>query len=245
MDRTYVEPLDYSDFFIGAVPPYLLFRLGFDDLRVLVGASSENQELSNSTAEVCLIGLAAHFEAFCKNQFAGIINVWPYTLERFCNVRGPVAVEASDILTIINDVDYKLGSLLAERYDFGSARLINGLFTDLLNVTPFSKDEEIEYSRFLNDRNLLVHHGGIYTFKYQGQKFVRQQARARAHLDSLIVNKGQFLASSEFVDSIARKITAATHKALGAIMEQNKDRLRPELEHALEAFLWDMPPELG
>lgn len=139
MDRTFVEPLDYSDFFIGAVPPYALFRLWFDDLRILVSSSSEHHDLSNTTAEVCVIGLAAHFEAFCKNQFAGIINIWPYTLQRFCNARGNVSVEVRDILTIIEDVDYKLGSLLAERYDFGSAKLINGMFTDLLNVTPFSR----------------------------------------------------------------------------------------------------------
>lgn len=63
------------------------------------------------------------------------------------------------------------------------------------------------------------------------------------HLDSLVVHKDQFLSWSEFVDSIARKLTSATHTALSSMMQQDKDRMRPELEKALEAIVWDIPPE--
>jgi hypothetical protein len=45
-------------------PPDTFFNLSFTDLCALVKSSSEQSSFSNTTAEVCLIGLAAHFEAF-------------------------------------------------------------------------------------------------------------------------------------------------------------------------------------
>ena len=71
---------------------------------------------------------------------------------------------------MLKEMGFDRKQILSEKYDFGSSRTINSLFSDLLGVTPFSTKESKEYEEFLNDRNLLVHHGGIYTFKYHGQR---------------------------------------------------------------------------
>ena len=62
---------------------------------------------------------------------------------------------------------------IAEQFDFGSARAINGIFLDLIGISPFSKAEASKYDQLLNDRNLLVHHAGIYTVRYASQKLSR------------------------------------------------------------------------
>jgi plasmid maintenance system antidote protein VapI len=84
-------------------------------------------------AEVCLIGLAAFFEAFCKDQFASIINICPETLSRFVAKRNTVTVELADLLLILPTTS-RLGFVLAEKYDFGSAKEVNSLYSDLLGV---------------------------------------------------------------------------------------------------------------
>jgi hypothetical protein len=60
-----------------------------------------------------LIGLAAYFEAFCKNQFAAIVNICPETLNNFASKRDNVALTLKDILKIFDTIHYKVGSLLA------------------------------------------------------------------------------------------------------------------------------------
>ncbi len=76
-----------------------------------------------------------------------------------------MTIEVSGLLQILKSVVHRLGSLVAEQFDFGAAKKINGLFLDLVAISPFSKDEEVRYTQLLNDRNLLVHHGGIVTIK--------------------------------------------------------------------------------
>jgi hypothetical protein len=151
------ENLNSLDFFHGGVPPYKVFRLSYDELSRLM-ASSRVDEGMNTAAEVCLIGLAAYFEAFCRDQFAAIMNICPETLAHFAEKRPDASLSLGLLASFMKNVDFRIGSLISEQYDFGSAKTINGLFQDLLNVTPFSKDEMAEYNNFLNDRNLLVHH---------------------------------------------------------------------------------------
>lgn len=130
--------------------------------------------------EVCFIGLAAYFEAFCKNQFAAIINICPQTLNTFTLRRDNTTVRLTHLIKISGEIEHRLGALVAEEYDFGSSRTINSLYFDLLGITPFSKDEEGQYSEFLNDRNLLVHHGGLHDQVSRTE--VSKESRARASI---------------------------------------------------------------
>jgi hypothetical protein len=49
--------------------------------------------------EVCLIGLASYFEAFCKNQFASIINICPQTLYKFTQRRENATVKLPHLVS--------------------------------------------------------------------------------------------------------------------------------------------------
>lgn len=50
-------------------------------------------------------------------------------------------------MTFDYDVSNRIGFILSEQYDFGSAKTINGLYGDLIRVTPFSKREQERYNR--------------------------------------------------------------------------------------------------
>lgn len=170
---TSMPKVDWLQFFNGAVPALAYFQIQVDNLKELVDKST-NELGIDVTAELCMIGLAAYFEAFCKNQFAAVINIVPDTLSRFTE-RRDCKLTAKNLLPVMTELNHSLGFLIAEEYDFGSAKAVNGLFLDLLNITPFSKEEADEYGQFLNDRNLLVHHGGVYTSKYRGQTLAKKQ----------------------------------------------------------------------
>ena len=202
----------WFDFFSGGVPSLQYFLMQVQDLKKLAGTSEVGNGI-DTTAELCVIGLAAYFEAFCKHEFAAVINICPETLNAF-TARRECMVPARNLLHVISAPRYRLGLLIVEEYDFGSAKSVNGLFQDLLNITPFSKTEAKRYAEFLNDRNLFVHHGGSYTFKYAGKKFATRDIGARVHFDSLVVNKSDVYRWSNFLAKMATKIGNATVAAL-------------------------------
>jgi hypothetical protein len=122
------EDLMWLDFFHGGVPPYQILRMSLDDLEKLAAISDEDQGGTTTRTEVCFIGLAAYFEAFCKNQFAAILNVCPESLAAFCDKRQDATVPLRILPAFIRKMDYRIGSIIAEQYDFGSAKALNGLF---------------------------------------------------------------------------------------------------------------------
>ena len=58
------------------------FRLQVDDIKGLVDKFSGGTAIE-MVPELCMVGLAAYFEAFCKNEFAAIINIFPEVLSGF------------------------------------------------------------------------------------------------------------------------------------------------------------------
>jgi hypothetical protein len=163
--------MDSWDYFSGSVPPFGYFRPRVSELTQL---SSRNQHQDEHDAlgfvhELCMIGLASYFEAYCKDQFAAVINICPQLLTMADGDRD-FKISATSLLLLSDSFPYNLGFIVAEERDFGSAKAINGLFCDLLKISPFSKSEMERFSEFLNDRNLLVHHGGVFTLKYRSQK---------------------------------------------------------------------------
>ena len=132
----------------------------------------------------------------------------------------------------------KLGFVIAEQHDFGSAKLVNGLFKDLIKVTPFSKDEIQSYSEFLRDRNLLVHHGGVYTLSYVMHKPKDNQVRTRVHSDSLVVGKNDIAKWSDFLRNVATKTANASRNALLDFVAKNEISLDQEASSAINAFGW-------
>jgi hypothetical protein len=232
--------LDALEFFIAGVPPRVIYGMDVEDLAKLVNSSQrrKNEYTGRTLVEVCLIGLASYFEAFCKNQFAAIINICPQTLNNFTLRRDNATIKLTHLIKIAGEIDYRLGALLAEEYDFGSARTINSLYFDLLGITPFSKDEEGQYSQFLNDRNLLVHHGGVYTIKYHGQRFQKNPVPGLAHWDSLVIDKADFRKWLAFLNGIVDKISVSSQKALKDFIKAERIRLKKVNTEALEFMGW-------
>jgi hypothetical protein len=234
------EELMWLDFFHGGVPAYQLFRLSLDDLEKLAAMSDDKEGGTSTKAEICFIGLAAYFEAFCKNQFAAILNVCPESLSTFSDKRQDATVPLRILPAFIRKMDYRIGSLIAEQYDFGSAKALNGLFRDLLGCTPFSKKEATEYGRFLNDRNLLVHHGGIYTQKYHGQTFRKRNLprASEVYYHSLVITIRDFQKWCDWANRMARKIAEISRDGLLGFTKTHSVRLSTERQKALESFTW-------
>ncbi len=229
--------MDYSQYLSAGVPTFGYFRLRVDELKRI---SAQANKLFNFESELCIIGLAAYFESFCKDQFAAIINICPETLKPFVNNRD-LMISGKNILHLIQTFPYKLGFVVAEEYDFGSAKSINGLFCDLLRITPFSKSEMGRYSEFLNDRNLLVHHGGVFTLKYASQKFdAPDDIEAQSHYHSLTPKTEDVEAWGKFLLDLAEKIARASQAALLQFVNENGIDLDEERKKAIESFTWDM-----
>jgi hypothetical protein len=230
--------VDWLQFFSGGVPALDYFLMQVDHLRELVDKSTVETGI-NVTAELCMIGLAAYFEAFCKNEFAAVINIVPEILNRFADKR-ECRITAKSLLHVLLELDHSLGFLISEEFDFGSAKAVNGLCQNLLNVTPFSKKETTKYAEFLNDRNLLVHHGGIYTAKYKGQKFVKKHARAEiyagVYFDSLVIRKVDVHKWADFLTRVAKKMGDATGAALLKFVASEGFSCDPERTKAIEGL---------
>lgn len=225
---------DWLQFFSGGVPSLDYFRFQVSDLTKLANESKEDSGL-NITAELCIIGLAAHFESFCKNEFAAAINIFPQILSGFAEKRD-CKLSVKSLLHNFSEIDHSLGFVIAEEYDFGSAKSVNGLFQDLLNITPFSTKEAGEFAQFLNDRNLLVHHGGIYTAKYKGQKFVKKVADHLINFDSLVVKKSDVNRWADFLVQIATKTGDAVKVAVTKSVSQNGWDCDEERSKAINAL---------
>jgi hypothetical protein len=226
------------DFFVAGVPAHGYFEMQVAGLRKLVRPSRGLSGL-NQTAEVCLIALSAYFEAFCKAEFAAVINICPTILRNFVERRKDAKLDLHNVLAMLGQMESKLGNLLSEGYDFGSAKDINALYSDLLRITPFSQDEKKKYQRFLSDRNLLVHHGGVYTFEYAAQRFTERTAPGMPHWSSLVVNKQHHERWAIFLLAMAQKIAATSREALEKFVESEGIVLTPEQKRAVKFLGYD------
>lgn len=223
------KQLEWQDYYVGGIPPLAFFYERIEEIKRL--ASSSSQE-SGVVSELCFIGLVAYFEAYCKAQFAAIINIFPQALEEFIETRD-ISLRLKQLLTVVPDVSYRLGSLLSEELDFGTAKSINGLFHDLVTITPFSKDEAKRFAVFLNDRNLLVHYGGIFTFKYRRRKFKDKLRTDLAQRKSLEVSKQDIQDWSAFLWQIAEKLANSIEPRLRNLLLQKQIEIDHERDTAI------------
>ena len=226
---------NWLDFFVAGVPSLEYFLIQVNHIREIADNSEMEEGHLDFTAELCVIGLAAYFEAFCKNEFAAVINICPgiletFTIKRQCNISGRT------LLYILSAPKCRLGSIVAEQYDFGSAKSINGLFQDILNIAPFSKREAKKYSEFLSDRNLLVHHGGVYTLNYVEQNLASEQAKGQVHWASLVVSKNDVHRWADFLVRLATKIGNVTASALLKSPVSRGSKRSPERKKAIRAL---------
>ena len=205
-----------------------------EELRKLVLDTNKPQGRLNTIAEVAFIGLVAYFEAFFKNHFASILNICPDLLCLLKKSGMDVTVDSTDILNVMPNFSGRLGFIVAEKYDFGTAHKINSFYQALLDISPFSKENKRKYDIILSDRNLLVHHSGIYTISYSKQRFAEKKINGLANWQSLVVSKESYTSVSLFFEKIVKKTTKSTKQSLSDYIENNGITLRESQQKAID-----------
>lgn len=217
-DIPYDEFFHPLSFFNGGVSPGEIFETQLIVLKRIVDNSEEEIAddliIPDGAPEVSLISLVSAFESFLKDQFAAVGNVCPTTLIAFSKRRPDFAVALVDIIEIGPTLSRRLGSVIADTIDFGTPRSINSLYFDLLAFTPFCTDDSRQYAELLNDRNLLVHHGGIYTLRYQRQRRECLPPGNEAFWDGLMITKAVYFKHASFLTCLVKKILSATNDHL-------------------------------
>jgi hypothetical protein len=198
------------DFFTGGVPASVIFSMATGDLRNVLFLG-ETDRGRRTIRELVIIGAVGYFEAFCKDHFAAILNIAPFLIQRLSSANVDTKIDALSIVQLERRLRQPVGFLLAERLQFGTATEINKLYTHILRVTPFSKAEAERFSELLRDRNLLVHHGGIYTETYA------RQIKAPPHdayYQSKIVSEAEVKEAIDFLIAVATSLVKSTKQAL-------------------------------
>lgn len=230
---------DRSQKFIGNTAPFLLFEMEYHSLSYVVETHKNDRFYSaiNPSAQIAFIGLLSYFEAFCKHQFAAIINVLPSILSSFCFKRDEPNIEISEILNFKDTIENNLGFLLAEKYDFGTVKSINGLFRDLLSISPFSNSEADIFNSILYKRNLIVHHGGYYTLYYIKKNSHNLKTEPKPFKDSIKIDTEDYHEIADFLFQMALKITKTTIKALRNTNLYKQSSRRSEIDKILNELL--------
>jgi hypothetical protein len=227
------------DYFSGGVPTGEAFRGTLEDIAKLNGNLKPDGTI-NRLAELCFVGVLSYFEAFCKDHAASVVGIAPDLIERLRKAGHDTSIDALKASKLCEQLPTKLGFLIFESYDFGNARKINSIYDCLLKITPFSKAEIKRYEDMLRDRNLIVHHGSVFTTRYLEQSEAHQKSSLEeAFTNSLIVDSSLVSEQIEFISGIARKMMFASHAALESHNAETSQRLDPERLKALNWFkLW-------
>ena len=199
------------DFFTGGVPATAIFSMNISEVvKILQTIDKSDKEKINPNYEICFIGMVAYFEAFFKDFFASLINIHPPLLINLKNKQYDLSVDLCDLIELGITNHHYYGFIIAEKFDFGTPQKVNSLYQSLINISPFSKDEKKEYEKILNDRNLLVHHGGIYTTKYSQQNIKKTKFTERVFFDSIVLSYSEVSSKIDFCKHIVNKLTKST-----------------------------------
>lgn len=218
----------WLDFHPGGVPAGIVFDMQVKDACELatMRPSDKNDLRRGVGAEFAFIGLIAHFEGFCKNHTAAIINICPQLVRQIAERGREIKLRPVDILDYGENLSTQFGSLVIEKIDFGTAKSINGLYQDLLGITPLSKREADRFHALLEDRHLIVHHGNIFTPNYARERFIRREVgRSRIFLDSLEVTPANVREAARFLHELSVKLRNGSRRALIAFVKKSRLRL--------------------
>jgi hypothetical protein len=219
---------DWLDFHPGGVPAGIMFDMQVKDACDLADMRpSDKDDLRCGVgAEFALIALVAHFEGFCKNHTAAIINICPQLVRGLAERGREIRLRPIDILDYGENLSTQFGSLVVEKVDFGTAKAINGFYKDLLGITPFSRREANRFHALLEDRHLIVHHGNIFTPNYASERFIRREmGRTRIFFDSLKVTPADVRAAARLLHALSVKVRNGSSHALAAFVKKSRLRL--------------------
>jgi hypothetical protein len=234
-----IKPKRYThwlDFYPGGVPAGIVFDMNVLDACQIANTNPVNQDdlRQGIGAEFALIGLIAYFEGFCKNHTAAILNICPQLVRGLAAHGRDIRLRPVDILDYGENISTNFGSLVVEKIDFGTAKTINGLYQDLLGITPISKREADQFHALLEDRHLIVHHGNIFTPSYATERFIRREiGRSRIFVDSLQVTPAAVQNAARLLHRLSVKIRQESRRALAAFLRKNHIRLPKPTREAL------------
>ncbi len=226
---------EYYTYFVGAVPAGAIHNVDCENIIELALEADTGSVKFNTLLEISLMGVVSHTEAFFKNHFASIINIQPRLLEKLNHP--DITYTASEVHELMNCSNQQFGGFISEKIDFGSAKKINSIYYKLLDITLFSKKEIEKYSLIQKDRNLLVHHGGIFTRKYLAQK--GNINLDDAHMYSLRVDVELLLENYGFLKTIVDKTCLVTKNKLEAEINSFEDEYESKLE-AAACLVWGL-----
>jgi hypothetical protein len=226
----------YFEFFSGYVPSGESFLMAANEI---VEIATKNTDTLNFTKnKLCIIGLVSYFEAFVKDHFSSILSIAPVLIEKVKHVGYSTDIPAEEAFEFRNILHYKIGFLIGQRLDFGTAKKINTLYTAVIKITPFGRSEANQFDRLLRDRNLIVHHGGTYTTSYVKQAFSEiDPEHRRPHGDTLEIPVDKVVETALFLKAIASSTIVASSNNLRAILS-SENRMSMELEKAIDAMQW-------
>lgn len=226
-------------YFASGNPPPTRLSTALDELDALA-----KKTRSAVLLRLCLIGLTAYSETFFKDYFAAVINLLPDTVANLKTNNHDTTIDAESALRMGPRFADDVGFVLAEKYDFGSAQSINGLFTALIKITPFNKTESSIYSRIQADRNLLVHHGGTLTASYLSQMEKLGGKPKRPYSQQLDISRDSVLEDIAFVRAIGKKTANAAFKAVSSLIDKVGVSAGQSRQHAIVWLMWIDPDDI-
>ena len=147
-------------------------------------------------------------------------------------------IPAEEAFEFRDTLRYRIGFLIGQRLDFGTAKKINALYTAVIKTTPFGRSEANQFDRLLRDRNLIVHHGGTYTTSYIKQAFSEiDPEHRRPHGDTIEISVDKVVETAMFLKVIAHSTIVASSNKLRAMLS-SENTMTTELEKAIDAMQW-------
>lgn len=228
--------ITYFEFFSGYVPSGELFRIAANEITKIARQNIESTDFTKN--RLCIIGLVSYFEAFVKDHLSSVLSIAPTLIEKVKEVGYSTDIPAEEAFEFRDTHHYKIGFLIGQRLDFGTAKKINALYTAVLKITPFGRSEAVQFDRLLRDRNLIVHHGGTYTASYIKQAYGEiDPQRGRPYADTIEIPVKKVVEAVRFLKAIAHPTIVASSKRLRALLS-TKNALTKELEKAIDAMQW-------
>jgi hypothetical protein len=230
-------PLDY---FVGGVPALAIFTAAMGGLIEILNLDSRGS-INQRLYELCFVGAVSYFEAFCKDHFASILNIVPQLISKLSQAGIETRIDPMQLLEARSGLRAQIGFMVSERMDMGTADQVNKLYGHILRITPFSKDNRDRFAVILRDRNLFVHHGGIFTSTYVKQSHSSQQSsdRSRAFRDSKVLSAEDIVQLVGFLREIAIPTAKSSKSALELLVNQLEKR-NPSLARAVDLldYMW-------
>lgn len=200
----------------------------------MIDSSEEGSFVQRTLVNVGIISMFSYFEAFCKNNFAAILNCCPSLIE---NIKD---------LKVVRDnkktVNSSIGFYISDGLSFDNFNKVRGLYTSLLKQDFFTESQLIDLQRIKNTRNIIVHHGGFLNSKYKKKDLLGVDRKfSRLFLDSLELKKKDFFKCKDLLEQIVIHMKDNSKQSLLNLIKKDKillPQINFEAIDRISDYLW-------